>query len=290
MYPSRSITMWSLIALAALWSASAAAQQVTTPAVSLSKDAPALPEVRSDEPSVATSSLAQGTARQSAPLAPSLAISNVFDSERKAWPDRIPPPPPAPPPPAPAPVTDGDLQLYGVVLAGTVKRATVKTGPRFADAGTNPRGFVALSEGQQLGEFTVAAILPTHIVLAAPGGRQSVYFTKKTDRVAAAATPVAGPAPVQAPSDHPPRDSGGPTSTSPTAAPLPPPGAPAGAAPTRNISASPSAAANSGPTQTAAAPPVNIQNSLAAAIAAAQANPANRPTTNEILNPFAPAR
>lgn len=102
------------------------------------------------------------------------------------WPDRSPPPSPPPPPPPPPLVTDKDLQLYGVVIVGQTKRATIKVGSRFAQLDTQGRGFVSISEGQVLGEWTLAEIHPTHLVLGAPGGKQNVMFNKKTDRVATA--------------------------------------------------------------------------------------------------------
>ena len=71
-------------------------------------------------------------AAPAAPAAPapgpglvSLEQKNVFDPDRKIWPDRVPPPPPPPPPPAPAPVTEQEVQLYGTVLVNGIKRATV---------------------------------------------------------------------------------------------------------------------------------------------------------------------
>ncbi len=150
---------------------------------------------------------APGTAGAPAPsaLAPAVAVptgaaNNPFDAQRKAWPDRIPPVPPPPPPPPPAVVTDQDLQLYGVVIAGSVKMANVRLGPRFASAATEGRAFSSFREGQVLGEFTLSQVHPTHVVLSAPGGQQSIYFTKKTDRAAgpAAPAPVAqGQPPVQ---------------------------------------------------------------------------------------------
>ncbi len=86
-------------------------------------------------------------------------------------------------------VTDQDLQLYGVVIAGSVKMANVRLGPRFASAATEGRPFSTFREGQALGEFTLAQVHPTHVVLSAPGGQQSIYFTKKTDRAAGPGTP-----------------------------------------------------------------------------------------------------
>lgn len=129
-----------------------------------------------------------------------MGAANPFDAQRKAWPDRVPPVPPPPPPPPPAVVTDQDLQLYGVVIAGSVKIANVRLGPRFASAATEGRPFSTFREGQALGEFTLSQVHPTHVVLSAPGGQQSIYFTKKMDRASgpAAPAPVAqGQSPVQ---------------------------------------------------------------------------------------------
>lgn len=121
-----------------------------------------------------------------APYLSSLENSNIFDPQRRVWPDKRPPPSPPPPPPPPPPVTDKDLQLYGVVIVGQTKRATIKVGSRFAQIDTQGRGFVSVSEGQVLGEWRLTEIHPTHIVLGAPGGQQNVMFNKKTDRVATA--------------------------------------------------------------------------------------------------------
>lgn len=149
----------------------------------------------------ATTPPPSGTAPAAPPPAPvHMGAANPFDTQRKAWPDRVPPVPPPPPPPPPAVVTDQDLQLYGVVIAGSVKMANVRLGPRFASAATEGRPFSSFREGQALGEFTLAQIHPTHVVLSAPGGQQSIYFTKKTDRASgpAAPAPVAqGQPPVQ---------------------------------------------------------------------------------------------
>ncbi|WP_322594612.1 hypothetical protein [Acidovorax sp.] len=125
-------------------------------------------------------------------------------------------------------VTDQDLQLYGVVIAGSVKMANVRLGPRFASAATEGRPFSTFREGQALGEFTLSQVHPTHVVLSAPGGQQSIYFTKKTDRAAgpSAPAPVAqGQAPVQgatpvvqAPAGDPATQAAAPSGTPPSAA------------------------------------------------------------------------
>lgn len=221
----------------------------------------------------------------------SLEQKNVFDPDRKMWPDRVPPPPPPPPPPAPPPVTEQDLQLYGTVLVGPVKRATVRLGGRFASIAQGGRPYAQLTEGQALGEYTVSQIQPLHIVLSAAGAQQTIVFTKKTDRPAASLVPPviqaaavsASPSPTPTPAVAPqqaPTDTAAPNTASASA---PAPVAPA--APSAAPQATPFANnADSGP-GTPAPPP----NSLAAAIAAAQAAAAqgNRPPT---VNPFLPTK
>ena len=112
-----------------------------------------------------------------------LETTNQFDPQRKVWPDKVPPAPPPVPPPL---VTDQDLQLYGVVIVGQTKRATIKVGTRFSKLDAGGRGFVSVSEGQALGEWVLSEIRPTHLLLTSPGGQQTVNFNKKTDRVASA--------------------------------------------------------------------------------------------------------
>ena len=123
-----------------------------------------------------------------------LETTNQFDPQRKVWPDKV-PPPPAPPPL----VTDQDLQLYGVVIVGQTKRATIKVGTRFSQIDTAGRGFVSVSEGQVLGEWVLSEIRPTHLLLTSPGGRQTVNFNKKTDRVASTSVQLPQPVAVNEP-------------------------------------------------------------------------------------------
>ena len=235
------------------------------------------------------SSISNPIAGANTVVAPSLEISNLFDAQRKVWPDRVPPPPPPPPPTPPAPVSDADLQLYGIVIVGATKRATVKVGPRFASSAPNGRSFSNLVEGQTLGEFTVSHISSTYVTLSAPGGQQQVHFTKKTDR-SVGNTVAAVPRnaePVQAATEATVSDSSQKNNSA-----QPPTGSELVSAPeggnamaSRNLAtpaAAPTSAAKEGPPP----PPVDIQNSLAAAIAAARANASNRPPGGNSLNPF----
>lgn len=213
-----------------------------------------------------------------------MGAANPFDAQRKAWPDRVPPVPPPPPPPPPAVVTDQDLQLYGVVIAGSVKMANVRLGPRFASAATEGRPFSTFREGQALGEFTLSQVHPTHVVLAAPGGQQSIYFTKKTDRTAGpgAPAPVAqGQAPVQGATPVAQTPGGDPAATQAAAAAVTPPaGANAGQATQQQ------AAAAAAPPPAANSPNAanTVFNSLSEALNAARNN-ANM-QQNQGANPF----
>ena len=222
-----------------------------------------------------------------APYLSSLENSNIFDPQRKMWPDRRPPPSPPPPPPPPPPVTDKDLQLYGVVIVGQTKRATIKVGSRFAQIDTQGRGFVSVSEGQVLGEWTLAEIHPTHLVLGALGGRQNVMFNKKTDRVATAGIQTTQSAPV-VPSSETSSNALSATSSSPQ--------------PTDSNATRPAGVASAGGAPLAGAapaPPAGSDNtiknaqpgSLAAAISAAQAAAATAPPSQNAplpanFNPF----
>lgn len=211
------------------------------------------------------------------PYLSSLAHTNGFDSERKLWPDKAPPPPPAPLPPPPPPVTDQDLQLYGVVIVGQTKRATVKVGSRFSALAATGRSFVTLSEGQALGEYVLAEIRPTHVVLSAPGVKQTVNFNKKTDRMA---SPSPQPVQARAPMGNEPVPTG---TVSAPAAGATPDNSPAATAATRapGEPVLDNAAVSATPKSGLAVAESTIRNaqpgSLAAAIGAAQAAAQNAP-------------
>ena len=240
----------------------------------------------------APNSAAQATALVSLQVLPSLELSNPFDPQRKVWPDRVPPPPPPAPPPPPTPVTDQDMQLYGVVIVGAVKRATVKVGSRFASLAVDGKAFATLTEGQSAGEFTVSQIQPTHIVLNAPGGLQSIYFTKKTDRSAGPGG-VTAPAPVQAATTHTPATADMPTQTASEggtgAAPTPVTQTPVAASSSQSPGSLQVNAPDSGATAaTSAQNP--LAGGLAAALAAARAKAAGQAPTGQpspiFGNPF----
>ena len=248
----------------ALTAGGAAAQPLVPPAVA--------------QPAATAAPLPAPAAHSSAELVP-LEYGNPFDARRQMWPDRIPPPPPPAPPPAPPPVTEQDLQLYGVVIVGGNKRATVRVGPRFAALADGGRPFVTLVEGQQLGEYSVSRIEPTHVVLVAQGGQQQVYFTKKADRSAGAIASAATPPPVQAATEvHAPVAAGADGAVAGTAPPgqagAARPATPAAAALGQAAAAAAAANGAAQPAQQAANP---MGNSLADALAAARAKAAQNP-------------
>ena len=138
-----------------------------------------------------------------------LAQSNPFDPDRKQWQARVPPPPP---PPVPAPVTEEDLSIYGIVLAGGVQKVLLKPGKRFESVPVGPTGMAGVYVGGQLGEFVLAQVMPDQILLSAPGGQQWVRVGRKKDRSGSSASarnpatpsPVAGVAPTEANQSSPP--------------------------------------------------------------------------------------
>lgn len=253
------------------------------------------PPAAAPAPAAATPGAAPGTppageaapaaAPAASPLSPGLAEiaqKNVFDRKHQPWPDRV------PPRPAPPPLTADDVQIYGIVRAGAVRRAVVKLGGKFkglVDAG-NGRPFATLAEGQQLGEYRLAEILPAQLVfMGGSGARQTVDFNKKNDRVAVGAPP---PPVIQAAVEAPP---GGavaaavPSVPPPGGNPVQQPQAPAAA----GLPVAPPGAA--APASAAAPAPQPIRgNTLAEAIAAAQAAAAQGGQPAVPANPFAPRK
>lgn len=107
------------------------------------------------------------------------AQANPFDPERKQWQAKI---PPSPPPPVPAPVTDDDLSIYGIVMAGDVQKVILKPGKRFETVPVGSTGLASVYLGGQLGEFVLTQVMPDQILLNAPGGQQWVRIGRKNDR------------------------------------------------------------------------------------------------------------
>ena len=108
---------------------------------------------------------------------------NVFDPKRSPW--VVSAPAPSVPPPSAT-----DIQLYGVVNVGSVKRAVFKLSPLLA--GPGKRQFITLSEGQSVGSYQVAEIRPDQVILAAGEARYPMRFASKPDR-SPAGVPVSAP-------------------------------------------------------------------------------------------------
>lgn len=191
--------------------------------------------------------------------------SNPFDAERKLWPDRTPVPPPPPPPPVPTPVTDDDLEVYGVVSAGSVQKALLKLGKRFAQVPVGPTGLASVSVGSVLGEFVLAKVEPDQILLQAPGGQQWVRFSIKKERTGKGNNSAGGGTPSSA---MPPPIAMNPPPSMASTAPIAPPFQ-SSSSPVAASSTPTSDASSNNAAATATPPPT--AGSLAAAIAAAQA-------------------
>lgn len=204
--------------------------------------------------------------------------SNPFDPARKLWPERV---PPVPPPPPPAPVTEEDLSVYGVVMAGGVQKALLKLGKRFSSVPVGSSGLASVSVGAQLGEFVLAQVQADQVLLEAPGGRQWIRFGPKADRQGTPpplklAQPGGGNFPGQVPA-------GGADAVA--AVPAAPPGSGASAPPVQAVAASPGATPGAAPAPVAMG---GLGAALAAALAnqAAQQPPLNVPAAAPGVNPF----
>jgi hypothetical protein len=79
-------------------------------------------------------------------------------------------------------VTDADLEVYGVVMAGGAQKALLKLGKRFEGVPVGPNGIAVVPVGGQLGEFVLSQLTPDQILLKAPGGQQWIRFSAKKDR------------------------------------------------------------------------------------------------------------
>lgn len=216
---------------------------------------------------------------------------NLFDPERKAWPDKAPQAAPA------SSLSPADVQLYGVMIVGDYKRAILKLDGKLKHLapGGDARPFVTLAEGQSLGEYTLVEVQPRGVVFSAGAARQPIAFSLKTDRPAPTPLPPVIQSAIVAPVEVPTVVPG----LTPVAAPTPQ--APV-ALPTQTASpmagasapgAQPSASANPGtsPSASTGQPAPVIQGAtLADAIAAAQAAAASGTLPPTVGNPFAPRR
>jgi hypothetical protein len=98
---------------------------------------------------------------------------NPFDAHRQAW---LPPTAPS----APA-LTDADLRIHGVILAGGTRKAIVELlAGRLIPAGPNGkpgRPFRVVTVGDEIGGYRIADITPTQLVFAQGNGQAVLPFT-----------------------------------------------------------------------------------------------------------------
>lgn len=121
-----------------------------------------------------------------------IAEQNLFDPQRKPWPE-----PAAAPAAAASPLAPEDIQVQGVVVLGGVKRAIVKLGGRlrqFAPGAAAGRLNVVLSEGQALGSYTLESVDAQQLVFVSGDNRFMVPFTRNAPREMASA--ASAPLPV----------------------------------------------------------------------------------------------
>ncbi len=180
--PSRSVCAACIACALLCAAASAQAAVPATPA------APGTPGATATAPASAPLS---ATAQPVQPDYNPIYEKNIFDPERKPWSEK-----PVVNIPAAPPITSSDVQLYGVIMVGNVKKALVKLEGRLKSSIPSTRPFVALNEGQRVGEYTLAEIHPKELVFSAGDGRYRIAFNKKTDRPA----PLPAPPVIQGPS------------------------------------------------------------------------------------------
>lgn len=138
-----------------------------------------------------------------------LTKQNIFDPQRKPWPDTV------VPVSAVAPFGPEDVQVQGIAIVGGVKRAVVRLGGRLrqlAPASGAGRPTALLSEGQILGGYVLESIEPQQLVFASGGNRFAIAINRTMPRepaLAAAPLPpvIQGPSPISgdAPSPAPPQ-------------------------------------------------------------------------------------
>lgn len=189
---------------------------------------------------------------------------NVFDPKRAPW--VVAAPAPSIPPPSAT-----DIQLYGIVNVGSVKRAVFKLSPLLA--GPGKRQFVSLAVGQSVGAYQIADVLPDQVILAAGETRYPIRFSAKPDR-SPAGVPLSAPAqsamelPPAVPTIVPGVSTGGPAvALAPPSQPVPNSPPPPAASPAGQPASTP---AEGAPTQPSTPAPVVQGASLLEAIEAAR--------------------
>lgn len=231
-----------------------------------------------------------------------IAEQNLFDPQRKPWPE------PGQQTGAAPVIGPEDIQVHGVVIVGKVKRAIMRLGGRLRQLVTGSqagRGIVIVSEGQSLGGYTLQSVEPRQVVIVSGDARFVIPVTRNLQRDASSPPPLASviqapTAPVFEPPPQPGMAPGQPPPFRPPPAPGQFPATPAGVAP---IPAGPTPGAPApataqnpfvqSPAQQAApasAPPVPSAGgmTLLEAIQAAEAARRAGQTQAPPVNPFLP--
>jgi type II secretory pathway component PulC len=159
---------------------------------------------------------------------------NIFSPDRKEFPipllSEVKKPPVRP-----------NLQLFGVVIGEGFQSAVINNPTRRADRGE--RETMTVKEGEKVGEYTVAKVLPDRITLESTGDTFDVLLYDPTkQKRKPVVTPAPSPPPVSPGSPVPPRPYTPPAATPPRATPPPAvvnPPTPQGGFPGRNLTRSP---------------------------------------------------
>jgi len=143
----------------------------------------------------------------------SVSEKNIFSSNRKEFPVPL-----TPEPTKKSPLVRPNVQLFGVAIGEEFHAALITNPTRRTDKGE--RETMTVKEGQRVGEYSVAKILPDRITLELSGDSFDVLLydpTKPKKRPAVVSTTSPPPAP-----PIPPRPAVAATTTPPPPAPSPP--------------------------------------------------------------------
>ncbi|WP_374355827.1 hypothetical protein [Chitinimonas sp.] len=141
-------------------------------------------------PASATASAAKPANKPAVVVKPDptlIPAQNPFDPQRKPW--LLPPPPP---PPVPA-LSNDDIRIHGVIIAGDVRKALIElVAPRLLPpppaAGKSPaRPYRMVTVGDDVGGYRVVDITPAELVFELGGARSNMPFKVAKGRAVAGA-------------------------------------------------------------------------------------------------------
>lgn len=114
---------------------------------------------------------------QAQPAKPSLeriVTSNPFDPKRQSW------QPPIPPPPPPPALTESEVRVRGIILAGSTRKALLEVlSPKLQappQAGKPARPLRLVGVGDNLGEYRISQINASEVVLDAGSGTTTLPY------------------------------------------------------------------------------------------------------------------